>query len=332
MKTKLKTISFLFVLALVLTCVMPFTTKAFAHDQSYESLKQTEQTKTSITIEWASYLEKSWADYSISNQELSVYEGYKNDDSTPILTVPMEDGETSYTIEELKPGMRYTVEYKADYTTASGYGSNLSVRSSVYTLPGKVKGVKQDKWWYWAENCDVVWEEQSGVDGYEYVVKNYKKKTIAKNPERYRANSCSFKIKNNTVYTIKVRAYTELNGKKHFGDWSETAYCFTQPMVAKASYNKKGKMTIKWNKVNGCDDYTVYVSTKEKKGYKKVKTVKASQTSLTLSKVDGKQVSSKNTYYFYIVGTKNVKGKKYTSGKHYTQQVRKGYVETKWTF
>lgn len=331
MKIKLKAISFLFAMALVLTCILPFSIKALAKDQTYESLKQTDQTKNSVTIEWSSYLEKLYSGYTISNQELKVYEGYKEEDSTPVLTIPLENTERSYNIEGLKPGMRYSVEYRADYTTDSGYNSDLSTTSSVYTLPGKVKGVEQAKWWYWALGCDVEWEEQTGADGYEYVVKNYKKKEIAKNSAHYTSNRCSFKVKNNMVYTIKARAYTELNGKKYFGDWSDAAYCFTQPMVNKASYSK-GKMTVKWNKVNGCDDYTIYVSTKETKGYKKVKTVKASQTSLSLSKVDGKQVSSKNKYYFYIVGTKKVNGKKYTSGKHYTQEVKGGAVNTKWTF
>lgn len=91
-------------------------------------------------------------------------------------------------------------------------------------------------------------------------------------------------------------------------------------------------MTIKWNKVKGCDEYEIYSSTKEKEGYKKLKKVKSSQTSLEIGKNNDKAVSSKNTYYFYIVGIKNVKGKKYTSGKHYTQEVKKGYVTNKWTF
>lgn len=332
MKNILKTVGVLFTTALILSGAGLFSKEVSAKDQSYYRIKQTDQTETTVTIDWNDYIEESSSDSPVSDQELIVYENYDEKD-TPLLTIPIEDSsKRSYTIKDLAPGSRYFVDYKAKPTLSSGYGSELSTNIEVYTLPGKVQGVKQTKWWYWALNCDVEWDEQTGVDGYEYVVKDHKKKEIDKNDNLSSYNNTvSFKVDNNSVYNIKVRAYTELNGKKYFGEWSDTAYCFTQPMINKVSF-QKGKMTVKWNKVNGSDHYTVYVSTSETEGYKKVKKVKASETSLVLTKVNGKAVSSKNTYYFYIVGSKKVKGKEYTSGKHYTQQIKYGNITTNWTF
>lgn len=331
MKKSTKIVSVVFTLVLIAICILPFSAEVFAKNQEIYKIKQTDQTQTSISVDWTAYLEERGT-HIVSNQVIEIYEGrVYGDNNSPIQTVPVENDVRTYVFEGLKAGTEYTVKYKAVGDLGEGYNFDISDNAFVYTLPGKVKGIQQDKWWYWNLACDVKWDKQEGVDGYEYIVKDYKKKTIEKSPEDHLLNSCGFFIKNNIVYNVKARAYTELNGKKYFGDWSNTAYCFSQPMVNGVSYGK-GKMTVKWNKVNGCDDYTIYVSTKEKKGYKKVKTVKASKTSVTIGKVDGKAVSSKKTYYFYIVGTKKVKGKKYTSGRHYTQEVKNGRVNIKWTF
>lgn len=330
MKKFLKSVSILLVLGLFISLAMPVQTKVKAKDQSNERIKQTDQTETGFTADWTELTQSSWFDgYTIKGQTLLLFEGYSTKEGEEILNIPLGAEERSYTFEDLKPGTMYSVKYLVDYTYGtSERQSNTFYSSTFYTLPGKVTGVNQERWWYWAKNCDVIWDKQTGVDGYEYEVKNHKKKKVAKHDPKYNSgNRASFKIENHIVYTMKVRAYTELNGKKYKGEWSDTAYCFTQPMVNKVSYDKKGGMTLKWNKVNGTDEYSVYVSTKRDKGFKKVKTVKSKVTSMRLDKIGGKKISAKNTYYLYIVGTKKVKGKKYTSGKNYLHTIKNGYVQ-----
>lgn len=330
MKKNFKFISVTLVLAFLLSLVAPFQSKVEAKDQSYNKIKQTAQTENSFTADWTELTESDWfTNYTITGQTLLLFEGYSTKEGEEIQTVPLGAEERSYTFENLKPGTQYSVKYLADYTYGtSGNPSNTFTTSSFYTLPGKVTGLNQERWWYWAKSCDVTWDKQPGVDGYEYEVRNHKKKVIAKHDKKYNSgNRASFKIDNHIVYTIKVRAFTELDGKKYKSKWSEPAYCFTQPMVNKVSYDKKGGMTLKWNKVNGCDEYSVYVSTKKDKGFKKVKTVKAKVTSMRLDKIAGKKIAAKNTYYLYIVGTKKVKGKKYTSGRNYLHTIKNGYVQ-----
>lgn len=312
----------------VVSCLTPMETeKVLAKNQSYYDMKQVDQTETSVTIDWTEHFEERYADRKIEKLELLLTEGSFYD-KNEVQTFPVEPDARSFTFEELKAGIQYEVELKIDYSFDSGYASSTSTKMEIYTLPGKITGLNQEKWWYWLKQCDVTWDKQPGADGYEYEVRNHKKKKIAENDDEYKSgNRASFKIENNIVYTIKARAYTELNGKKYTGKWSDPAYCFTQPMVNKVSYDKKGGITIKWNKVNGCDEYSVYVSKKKDKGFKKVKTVKAKVTSMRLDKIAGKKVSAKDTYYLYIVGTKKVKGKKYTSGKNYLHTIKNGYAQ-----
>ena len=324
---KMKRLSSLFVLAFAV--IFSFHAKVNAQTPGYEII-QTAQTQDSVTVNWEKALTYLSDGYVMTSQTVSIYE-YNYPDNVLVATVPIPNvTDRSYTFGGLKPGTDYYVTYQYTYQRPSGTTGDDNASDHVYTLPGKVTNVRQDKWWYWALNCDTVWDEQNGVDGYEYVVKDEKGKNIDSGSQTY-GNKHTFKVKNNMVYNIVVRAYTDINGQRFYGDWSDKAYCFTQPMVNKVSYGSKG-MTIKWDKIKGCNKYTVYASTKEKKGYKKVKTIKASKNSLTISKIKGKKVSKNKTYYIYIVGEKKIGGRICNSGRHYTQTIKGTSVGTNWTF
>ena len=134
------------------------------------------------------------------------------------------------------------------------------------------------------------------------------------------------------VYNVQVRGYITVNGQKYYDKWSDKAYLFTQPMVKKASVSGS-KLKITWSKVSGVTGYDVYVSAKEKSGYKKVKSLSSSKSSVTVSKLGGKKFSSKKTYYIYIVGKKKVGKTTYTSGRHYSYKLKKGKNGSlQWTF
>jgi hypothetical protein len=115
---------------------------------------------------------------------------------------------------------------------------------------------------------------------------------------------------------MQVRAYTTLNGQTYYGDWSDAAYFFTQPRITKAKVSGN-KLTVKWKKVGGATGYDIYVSTKPTTGYKKVKSVSAKASSVTLTKLKGKKISSKKKYYVYIATKKKTSTGTYTSGKLY---------------
>ena len=77
------------------------------------------------------------------------------------------------------------------------------------------------------------------------------------------------------------------------------------------SYNRKSKkLTVKWSKVTGAKSYTVSISTKQSKGFKKVKTVKASKRKVVIKKYGKKKLKKGKIYWIRIVP--NVKSGKKT--------------------
>ena len=80
---------------------------------------------------------------------------------------------------------------------------------------------------------------------------------------------------------------------------------------------KKGSLSFQWGKVGGASGYDVYISTKPKKGYKKVKSVGKNTTKLTIRKFKGKKINPKKTYYMYVETKKKNGSKVNKSGRLY---------------
>ncbi len=79
---------------------------------------------------------------------------------------------------------------------------------------------------------------------------------------------------------------------------------------------------MSWKKVANAKNYTVSISTKEKGGYKKVKTLSSKSTSLTIRKCGKSKIKKNKTYYVKVVanlkdGKKSVKSDTYYVGKAY---------------
>ena len=74
--------------------------------------------------------------------------------------------------------------------------------------------------------------------------------------------------------------------------------------VARPGY---GKVKLTWNKVDGADGYTVYVSKNSKSGFKPVKSLSSSKNSYTVD-----SLKSGECYYFIVKAyTKSASGKSY---------------------
>lgn len=288
-------------------------------------LTQSVQDKNSITVNWDK-----------ESDAVEYYVGYGEDSKTARTMaeskkIKVPATQLSYKITGLKPGTEYYAYILYKYVRTYSNNEYTSTASSGYvcTLPGKVTGLNQTKWWYYIKKVDFGWDDQSAAE-YEYIVKDNKNKNISKGTSRSNRSSVS-KIKNNMVYNVKVRAYVTINNQKYYGDYSDTAYLFTQPMVdSKKSKLSNGKLKITWNKVSGVTGYDIYVSNKEKSGYKKVKSVNSKKSSVTISKFKNKKISKKKKYYVYIVAKKKVGKKTYTSGRHYTFEIKQKKLN--WTF
>lgn len=292
--------------------------------QAKASVGQTAETENSVTVQWDAQDEAT-------QYLVTIGTDYNDKSGTPV-TVPA--GTNTYTFTGLKAGEEYYVNVDYTYENYSGgISKGYAGAASIYTKPGKVTGVNQTQWYYFINSVYFGWDKCG--DGYEYVVKNSKGKKFASG-ESYSNSTSVSKVKNTEMYQVKVRANRKIrrpngNDEVIWGPWSDTAYLFTQPMVKKLTVSG-GKLKITFNKVSGLSSYDVFVSTKEKKGYKKVKTLKAKQTSLTVSKLKGKKFSGSKKYYVYIVGKKKVGKHTYTSGRHYSMLVENGRNTLNWSF
>ncbi len=315
MKTHLKK---LFLPSMLLTFLFAFMFTSRA-DAAY-GLTQVNPQQNSITVQWTAPSNRNVTGYTVKV-------GTSLSDAQPVGTLPASA--TSYTVPNLPGGCERYI--KVEYTYQNSYSTSTYTDyyyGSFRTTPGKVTSVHQDKWWYFIKSFDVKWDEQKAADGYEYVVKkNNKGKKFASGTVSYESLSVSKKVSNSIVYSVQVRAYSTINGTKYTGNWSDVCYCFTQPRVKSAKV-KGNKLTIKWGKVSGATGYDIYVSTKPKKGYTKVKSVSSKISSVTITKLKKKKISSKKKYYVYVVTKKKVGKKTSTSGKLYywnTKNTNFGY-------
>lgn len=284
---------------------------------------QTGETGTSVTIKWNATGNEAATEYHIY-----VGEDYSSTSSATPIVVPIT--QTSYTIPNLTAGKEYYVlvkyQYKSSYSDST-YESSVG-STYVYTKIKAVSGLNQERWYYYIQSVDVKWDKVEGAY-YDWVIKDNKNKKVA-SKSKTTSNSASSSVKNSKIYTVQVRQYFIANpgtsneykiysGSSAKNSWSKPAYLFTQPMVKENKIKQKaGSLYVSWNKISGATSYTVYISTKEKKGYKKAGTVKSSKNSLTIKKYGSKKIAKGKKYYVYVVANKKVGKKTYTSGRLYT--------------
>ena len=79
---------------------------------------------------------------------------------------------------------------------------------------------------------------------------------------------------------------------------------------------KGNKFTVKWKKSSSADGYFVYAQYCEKKANEPAITIKTNgTTSTTISKINGKKISTKKNFYVYVEPYKIIEGKEVTLGK-----------------
>lgn len=323
-----------------------FSVNAFAGN-----LKQIGNSDNSVTMNWEGvkniYYSTGSKSYSFTNvrvgyAEIPVGADYatqsscsttaKNNALNGQIVIP--DNSFSYTITGLNPQSQYYVYVYCNIVCRTSYGvstqENYFVNGCALTRLVKVNNVAQEKWWKYIEKVDVNWTQvpQIGYNDVTYEVKfmDAKGRDIETKTSTYLGYSHA--IKNNKIYTVKVRATRkpntdyQMNMPTEVSEWSDVQYLFTQPTVKYAKL-AKGKLTISWNKIAGVTSYDVYVSTKQSKGYKKVKTLKAKKSSYTIKKFKKKKLK-KRQYFVYVVPNKKVAGKVIKKDVTYVYKVQKG--------
>jgi len=325
-----------------------FSVNAFAGN-----LKQIGNSDNSVTMNWegvkSSWTSTSSTTYTYENvrigyAEIPIGADYatqsqcettaKNNATNGQIVLP-NPNEFTYTIPGLRAQSQYIiyVAYNVRSTSKSGitrmYENNY-LNCYALTKISKINNVAQKKWWKYALSVDVSWDQVPTIASsdvtYEVKFMDVKGRDIETKTSNYIGYSHA--IKNNKIYTVKVRATRRANSnyQMNMGDevteWSDVQYLFTQPTVKYAKL-AKGKLTISWNKIAGVTSYDVYVSTKQSKGYKKVKTLKAKKSSYTIKKFKKKKLK-KRQYFVYVVPNKKVAGKVIKKDVTYVYKVQKG--------
>lgn len=274
------------------------------------SIKQTAVTTTSMTLSWtapagANYYEiKYWKSGASSDTAKTV------SSTTNSVKLSKLSKNTVYNVSILS----YRKNSKGYLASSSSYGAT---EYSLGVLPTKVKGVENTIFYSYINVAYFEWDKSASADGYQYYIyDNSGKKILSGKSSSNSLRVDSSKIKKDQFYRIKVRGYVALsNNKTKYGEWSDLLY-FARTPDSKVTAKQSGKnIKVSWNKVTGATNYTVYVSTKEKTGYKKVGTT--SKTNMTIKKYNKASLKSGKTYYVRIIANKKVKSKTYTSDLYY---------------
>ena len=157
------------------------------------------------------------------------------------------------------------------------------------------------------------WNGLDGVAGYQVwkYNRNTKKYFFRTNVGRNATSFIDKGLYKNNTYTYKIRAYEYLNGEKVFGKFSNIASDITGAKTPSFT-NKKAYTTsiyLKWAKVEKSHGYNIYRSTSYNGPYKKVVTLKNSNsTSYT-----NKNLSKGKTYYYKIQSYRFINNQIYRS-------------------
>ena len=306
--------------------------------KSNASVKQTANGDGSITISWD---DVTSTDYSIGFAD--DIEG-KYDTATRAksmadsrqIVLPADARE--YTITGVDPYKTYDIA--VNYTYGDTNMARTATINDCYAALPAVRNLTQAKWWKYILSVDVSWDKIPGRVEYEVMFMDAKGKKIES--KKVSGNSYSHAIKNEKIYTVKVRPIRKASTynptmPEETGAWSAAEYLFVQPTISSYSIDKKtGAMTITWKKVKGVSSYKVYVATKKKndaKSYKKVGAVKANKNSVTIKGLGKKgktKFDSKKTYYAYVLPYKKVKGKTIEKGAVYYSTLSGGRVNEGW--
>ena len=206
-------------------------------------------------------------------------------------------------VRAMKQVPGYTAQSTYRYDSTYLYSSNLVL------VPKKMSAPKITHNWTYLNEANVTCNTVPFAKGYNFEVYNSKNKRI----QGVKNTSSSFyakNIKRTEFYKVRVRAYTEINGKTKFGPWS--AYTFFANGTKTQGRSGKHNIKATWNKVSGATNYSVFISKNSETGFKKVTTTKG--TSCNITKFGKKALTANTKYYFYVQANKKVGKKTFKSG------------------
>lgn len=225
----------------------------------------------------------------------------------------------SCVVPRLAAGTSYRFTVRACKQSPSGYvaaGSTSSYKE-MKTVPTPVSQLGITDMYTTLDSTYFGWTASSPTaDGYQFEMTNYKGKNIHTSyPTSTRLN---INVKKGTFYKYRVRPFVLVGNQRVFGGWSAYKYLGV-PKTVKIKAVGNRKIRYSFSKIKGAVSYTLSSSTSETGGFKKIKTFKNKKRVVTISKVKGKRIKKKKTYYFKLTAKgKFGKSKKTSSISYYT--------------
>ena len=288
----LKKITFSMVLFGMAVCTSPKNAKANAG-----IIKMAGYTDTSITVEWQP---QNYPNYKVNNYSIKDKETgqvlWTGDADTVKATIQKPKGYIG--LWELLSNRTYTDEYGV---TLDAHVDDIYVNTTPADMTKKQFGIVN----LYPKKIMFDINAPEGQSGVQFEVYNAKKKRIVSKDDGNLAAEM-MKYAKDSAYRYRARCYyyNDTMGQNYYGNWSANRYFAVPSVKVKKSTAKKG-INITLKKGTGISKYTVYVSKKYNKGYKKAKTVKvAKKKTYSLSiKRYGKKKIKKGTYFVKVVPT-----------------------------
>ncbi len=152
--------------------------------------------------------------------------------------------------------------------------------------------------------------------GYEFGIFNRKTGRLMETDTSSSPVTTFYGVSRKNVCVMRVRAYDyDANGNKVYSAWSAGKIFVPQPKLkSNACKVKKNSITIKWNKVTGAKNYTLYMRKRYGNKWYKVKTVNSKKSSCTIKKFRGKKINAvRQNYEVKVKATAKIGGKIYNS-------------------
>ena len=159
-----------------------------------------------------------------------------------------------------------------------------------------------------ADSLKITWNKATKATGYELHYATTKSGKYMKLKDTTATSFTHKKLKPNKSYYYKVRAYSNVNGKKVYGAYTNIVgkkVVLTKPVLTVKAKNKN-TINLTWKKVAGAQKYEVYRATSKKGKYAKIATTKS-------TKYASKKLDKNKKYFYKIKAVQKVSKKTYTS-------------------
>lgn len=118
-------------------------------------------------------------------------------------------------------------------------------------------------------------------------------------------------IGNNRFYAVRVRGfYDQAGGYRSYGGWTDYLYFSTAVKPVKLS-QKNGRISVKWQAVQGAESYTVSISKSASGGFQKA--AKTEKASASVTEYKGTKLKPGKTYYIKVAAKMTKDNEAYTA-------------------